>query len=146
MLPFQNFPIKSPLWVRVVLSSIPRLLTSLNIRAYSSLANCGGGLCRNFIGASECERSGRRPLRESAGAKLGGVTPFALARADEFRTSPPPQLASDEYARMFNEVRVWECSTARLVPQSGLCWEVLEMATFRTSGTRSRRRPLHGTT
>ncbi len=33
------------------------------------------------------------------------VTPFALARADEFRTSPPPQLASDEYARMFNEVK-----------------------------------------
>ncbi len=33
------------------------------------------------------------------------VTPFALARADEFRPSPPPQLASDEYARVFNEVK-----------------------------------------
>jgi membrane-associated phospholipid phosphatase len=33
------------------------------------------------------------------------VTPFALARADEFRPSPPPQLASDAYARAFNEVK-----------------------------------------
>jgi membrane-associated phospholipid phosphatase len=33
------------------------------------------------------------------------VTPFALARADEFRPSPPPQLASDEYARVFHEVK-----------------------------------------
>lgn len=33
------------------------------------------------------------------------VTPFALARADEFRPSPPPQLTSDEYARVFNEVK-----------------------------------------
>jgi membrane-associated phospholipid phosphatase len=33
------------------------------------------------------------------------VTPFALARADEFRPGPPPQLTSDEYTRIFNEVK-----------------------------------------
>src|SRR6201993_4133016 len=33
------------------------------------------------------------------------VTPFALARADEFRPGPPPQLSSDEYTRTFNEVK-----------------------------------------
>jgi membrane-associated phospholipid phosphatase len=33
------------------------------------------------------------------------VTPFALARADEFRPGPPPQLASEEYTRVFNEVK-----------------------------------------
>jgi membrane-associated phospholipid phosphatase len=33
------------------------------------------------------------------------VTPFALARADEFRPEPPPQLTSDEYTRTFNEVK-----------------------------------------
>jgi membrane-associated phospholipid phosphatase len=33
------------------------------------------------------------------------VTPFALARADEFRPGPPPQLTSDEYTRTFNEVK-----------------------------------------
>jgi len=33
------------------------------------------------------------------------VTPFALARADEFRPGPPPQLTSEEYTRVFNEVK-----------------------------------------
>jgi membrane-associated phospholipid phosphatase len=33
------------------------------------------------------------------------VTPFAIARADEFRPSPPPELTSDEYARVLNEVK-----------------------------------------
>ena len=33
------------------------------------------------------------------------VTPFALARADEFRPSPPPRLSSDAYARAFDEVK-----------------------------------------
>jgi len=33
------------------------------------------------------------------------VTPFALARADEFRPAPPPQLTSEEYTRVFNEVK-----------------------------------------
>jgi membrane-associated phospholipid phosphatase len=33
------------------------------------------------------------------------VAPFALARADEFRPGPPPQLSSDEYTRTFNEVK-----------------------------------------
>jgi membrane-associated phospholipid phosphatase len=33
------------------------------------------------------------------------VTPFALARADEFRPGPPPALTSDEYTRVFNEVK-----------------------------------------
>ncbi|MCU1298985.1 MAG: haloperoxidase [Acidobacteriaceae bacterium] len=33
------------------------------------------------------------------------VTPFALARADEFRPGPPPALTSDEYTRVFDEVK-----------------------------------------
>jgi len=33
------------------------------------------------------------------------VTPFALARANEFRPAPPPQLTSDEYTLSFNEVK-----------------------------------------
>jgi membrane-associated phospholipid phosphatase len=33
------------------------------------------------------------------------VTPFALARADEFRPEPPPTLTSDEYTRAFDEVK-----------------------------------------
>ena len=34
-----------------------------------------------------------------------GVALFALARADEFRPAPPPQLTSDEYVSVFNEVK-----------------------------------------
>jgi membrane-associated phospholipid phosphatase len=33
------------------------------------------------------------------------VTPFALARADEFRPGPPPRLTSGEYTRAFYEVK-----------------------------------------
>jgi membrane-associated phospholipid phosphatase len=33
------------------------------------------------------------------------VTPFALARADQFRPGPPPALASETYRGAFNEVR-----------------------------------------
>src|ERR1700676_1159318 len=33
------------------------------------------------------------------------VTPFAIARAAEFRPGPPPLLTSDEYTRVFNEVQ-----------------------------------------
>jgi hypothetical protein len=33
------------------------------------------------------------------------VTPFALARADEFRPGPPPQLTSEEYTKTFDEVK-----------------------------------------
>jgi len=33
------------------------------------------------------------------------VTPFALARADEFRPGPPPRLTSEEYTRAFDEVK-----------------------------------------
>ena len=33
------------------------------------------------------------------------VTPFALARASEFRPGPPPPLTSDEYTQSFNEVK-----------------------------------------
>jgi membrane-associated phospholipid phosphatase len=33
------------------------------------------------------------------------VTPFAIARADEFHPGPPPQLTSDEYTKVFNEVQ-----------------------------------------
>jgi membrane-associated phospholipid phosphatase len=38
-------------------------------------------------------------------AQWAQVTPFALARADEFRPGPPPQLTSDEYTRVFDEVK-----------------------------------------
>jgi membrane-associated phospholipid phosphatase len=33
------------------------------------------------------------------------VTPFALARANEFRSGPPPALTSDDYTQSFNEVK-----------------------------------------
>ena len=33
------------------------------------------------------------------------VTPFALARADEFRPGPPPELTSDEYTKVFDEIK-----------------------------------------
>jgi hypothetical protein len=33
------------------------------------------------------------------------VTPFALARANEFRLGPPPSLTSEEYTKSFNEVK-----------------------------------------
>jgi hypothetical protein len=33
------------------------------------------------------------------------VTPFALARANEFRPGPPPALTSEEYTHSFNEVK-----------------------------------------
>jgi membrane-associated phospholipid phosphatase len=33
------------------------------------------------------------------------VTPFALARADQFRPGPPPELTSDEYTNVFDEVK-----------------------------------------
>jgi membrane-associated phospholipid phosphatase len=33
------------------------------------------------------------------------VTPFALARADEFHPGPPPVLTSEEYTRVFHEVK-----------------------------------------
>jgi hypothetical protein len=38
------------------------------------------------------------------GAYWGGVAPFALDAADQFRTPPPPPLASPEYAEAFDEV------------------------------------------
>lgn len=34
-----------------------------------------------------------------------GVTPFALAKASEFRPSPPPQLTSEDYTQSFDEVK-----------------------------------------
>jgi len=33
------------------------------------------------------------------------VTPFALGRADRFRPGPPPELTSDEYTHVFDEVK-----------------------------------------
>jgi membrane-associated phospholipid phosphatase len=33
------------------------------------------------------------------------VAPFALARADEFRPGPPPELTSEEYTTVFDEVK-----------------------------------------
>ena len=35
------------------------------------------------------------------------VTPFALARANQFRPGPPPGLASDTYSHAFNEVKTF---------------------------------------
>jgi PAP2 superfamily len=39
------------------------------------------------------------------GAFWGGVDPFVLEAADQFRAPPPPDLASPEYAVAFNEVK-----------------------------------------
>jgi hypothetical protein len=39
------------------------------------------------------------------GAFWGGVTPFVLEAADQFRVPPPPDLASRQYARAFNDVK-----------------------------------------
>ncbi len=36
-----------------------------------------------------------------------GVTPFTLARADQFRPGPPPALSSHQYSRAVNEVQVF---------------------------------------
>ena len=33
------------------------------------------------------------------------VTPFAIARADEFRPGPPPELTSAEYTHVFDEIK-----------------------------------------
>jgi membrane-associated phospholipid phosphatase len=41
------------------------------------------------------------------------VTPFAIARADEFRPGPPPALTSDEYTRVFHEVKSLGFITSR---------------------------------
>ncbi len=54
------------------------------------------------------------------------VTPFALARANEFRPGPPPLLTSDEYTQSFNEVKSLGLitSTSRTADQTqiGLFW------------------------
>src|SRR6267143_5779345 len=39
------------------------------------------------------------------GAHWGEVTPFALERADQFRSPPPPRLDSANYATAYNEVK-----------------------------------------
>jgi hypothetical protein len=39
------------------------------------------------------------------GAFWGGVEPFVLESADQFRVPPPPRLASSKYAIAFNEVK-----------------------------------------
>jgi len=48
------------------------------------------------------------------------VTPFALARADEFRPGPPPTLISATYTEVFNEVKDlgFVTSTSRTVEQT----------------------------
>src|ERR1700758_3132353 len=54
------------------------------------------------------------------------VTPFALARADEFRPGPPPELTSDEYTSVFDEVKSlgFILSTTRTTEQTliGMFW------------------------
>jgi PAP2 superfamily protein len=49
------------------------------------------------------------------------VVPFALARADEFRPDPPPEPASDEYTRVFDEVkRLGEIDSKARTPEQTL--------------------------
>jgi membrane-associated phospholipid phosphatase len=54
------------------------------------------------------------------------VSPFALARADEFRPGPPPELTSDEYTSVFDEVKSlgFILSTTRTPEQNliGMFW------------------------
>jgi hypothetical protein len=40
------------------------------------------------------------------GAYWGGVKPFVLERADQFRAPAPPRLDSAEYAIAYNEVKL----------------------------------------
>lgn len=49
-----------------------------------------------------------------------GVALFALARGDEFRPDPPPQLSSEEYVDVFNEVKTLgaAASTTRTADQT----------------------------
>ena len=67
------------------------------------------------------------------------VIPFALARANEFRPGPPPQLTSEEYTLSFNEVKSLDLSPVQLVPRIRRRLGSSGMATFRTSGMRSPR-------
>src|ERR1700746_111077 len=54
------------------------------------------------------------------------VSPFALARADQFRPGPPPELTSDEYTSVFDEVKSlgFILSTTRTTEQTliGMFW------------------------
>jgi membrane-associated phospholipid phosphatase len=54
------------------------------------------------------------------------VTPFALARADQFRPGPPPELTSDKYTSVFDEVKSlgFILSTTRTPEQTliGMFW------------------------
>ena len=54
------------------------------------------------------------------------VTPFALMRADQFRPSPPPALASERYGEALNEVEAVGIGNSQIAtPEealSGRCW------------------------
>jgi PAP2 superfamily len=62
----------------------------------------------NFITSDEPGKWRQDPVSLiplALGAYWGKVTPFVLNSAEQFRVSPPPALASTEYAAAFNEVK-----------------------------------------
>src|SRR6188472_147162 len=67
--------------VRVVLSALPRLLTSLNSAAHCALSSAGGGALRNCEGL--CIRNGVTPPTHGVGSRMG---PFALVSGCHFPT------------------------------------------------------------
>ena len=61
-----------------------------------------------FIPSDEPGKWRPDPISQSPlalGALWGGVEPFVLEAADQFRVPPPPDLASPEYAVAFNDVQ-----------------------------------------
>ena len=61
-----------------------------------------------FIPSDEPGKWRQDPISQiplALGALWGGVDPFVLEAADQFRVPPPPALASPEYAVAFNEVK-----------------------------------------
>ena len=51
------------------------------------------------------------PLGNNVFGWIGGVRPFSLKRANQFRAAPPPNLGSSQYAREFNEVKALGAKT-----------------------------------
>jgi hypothetical protein len=57
-----------------------------------------------------------------AGSQWGAVTPWVMERGSQFRPAPPPQLASVEWARDYNEIKDMGSakSTARTAEQTNI--------------------------